>query len=99
MFCPQCGTDNPNGARFCGSCGASLPHAARPAQPGDPQHEGVSQGLKIGVAVASLIIPLIGIILGIIYMLDSNPQKNAAGRLWLLVGGGVVVFYCFLMRI
>ena len=24
MYCPQCGKENPDDARFCGSCGASL---------------------------------------------------------------------------
>ncbi|HWQ15846.1 MAG TPA: zinc-ribbon domain-containing protein [Roseiflexaceae bacterium] len=40
-FCPQCGVDNPQGARFCDQCGAMLipttgaapPAAAAPAQP------------------------------------------------------------------
>lgn len=31
MFCPHCGTSNPDGARFCQSCGKELP--ARRAQP------------------------------------------------------------------
>ena len=24
MFCPRCGTRNPDGSRFCGACGADL---------------------------------------------------------------------------
>lgn len=28
MFCPKCGAQNPDGARFCGSCGAQLPSNA-----------------------------------------------------------------------
>lgn len=35
MFCPKCGAQNPDGARFCGSCGA--PFAARAPQPAQPQ--------------------------------------------------------------
>lgn len=39
MFCPKCGKENPDTAKFCGGCGASLPQrAATPsgaaAQPG-----------------------------------------------------------------
>lgn len=26
MFCPKCGTQNPDGTRFCRSCGAQLSH-------------------------------------------------------------------------
>lgn len=28
MFCPKCGTQNPDGARFCGNCGNNLQQAA-----------------------------------------------------------------------
>lgn len=33
MFCPGCGAENPDGARFCGTCGRTLPapSGARPA--------------------------------------------------------------------
>ena len=30
MFCPQCGTANPEGARFCSKCGAGLQATAPP---------------------------------------------------------------------
>ena len=30
MFCPQCGTANPDGARFCSKCGAGLQTTAPP---------------------------------------------------------------------
>src|SRR5215213_5093058 len=33
-YCPQCGIDNPDNARFCDQCGAALiPVAAVPTQP------------------------------------------------------------------
>ena len=31
-ICPQCGSENPDGARFCNSCGAPLTAAAEPAR-------------------------------------------------------------------
>lgn len=27
MFCPKCGVQNPDGARFCAGCGSPLPAA------------------------------------------------------------------------
>lgn len=33
MFCPNCGTDNPNSAVFCGSCGCALPRVQKEVQP------------------------------------------------------------------
>lgn len=38
MFCPNCGTKNPDGAAFCSNCGTHLANvqAAKPAQPVQP---------------------------------------------------------------
>ena len=33
MFCPNCGTENPPGSRFCTHCGSALPDAPFPAGP------------------------------------------------------------------
>ncbi|QIA33763.1 zinc-ribbon domain-containing protein [Collinsella aerofaciens] len=30
MFCPACGTKNPDDARFCASCGKPLPQGGVP---------------------------------------------------------------------
>ena len=42
MFCPKCGSQQPDGAAFCGSCGASLsaPAQTAPAQTSAPQAQG-----------------------------------------------------------
>ena len=36
-YCPNCGSQLPDEARFCGSCGATIPAAEAPAQPAYPQ--------------------------------------------------------------
>ena len=51
----------------------------------DAQPE-VTNGLKFGVLIASLIIPVIGIILGIYFMNNSNLNKKAVGKSWLITG-------------
>lgn len=95
MNCLQCGTPNPADAKFCGSCGASLPASpAPPPPPPPPAGEAVSQGLKIGVIIGSLFIPLLGIVMGILYLNDPNPEKKAVGKLWLIVGVAAVVLGC-----
>lgn len=90
MFCPKCGQSNPDEAKFCGKCGAAVSAAAP-----KPVHavsgaatdaEVVSQGMKNGMLVASIILPVIGIVVGIVYLLDANPAKKEAGKLWLIVG-------------
>jgi|TARA_B100000809_G_C14873343_1_gene436382 hypothetical protein len=45
--------------------------------------------LKVGIAIATVFIPLLGIIMGIIFMMDDHPEKKAAGKLWLGIGGGM----------
>lgn len=43
MFCPQCGTQLPDGSQFCSNCGSRIggqqasAQAAQPAQPAQPQ--------------------------------------------------------------
>jgi hypothetical protein len=54
----------------------------------------ISNGLKYGVAIGSVFMPLLGIIMGIISMTDKDPEKQAAGKLWLGVGGGMMAVSC-----
>lgn len=91
MFCTKCGKAIPDDSVFCPECGTSLAekkasHAIEPAS------EGVSNGMKIGMIVGSIFIPLLGIIMGVLYMKDKDPAKQKAGKVWLWVGivAGVV---------
>ncbi len=100
MFCPSCGHDNPANAQFCGSCGATMA-APTPTPPlervsgGRAAAEVVSGGLKWGITAATVFVPLIGIIMGVIYLRDANPEKKAVGKLWLWVGVGMAVLFLF----
>lgn len=73
MFCPKCGTENPDGAQFCASCGNSagaaiierdaVPAAAS-AAPGTTQVVNVQmQGMvqKNGLGTAGFVLALIGV--------------------------------------
>jgi uncharacterized membrane protein len=37
MFCPQCGTENPDGTAFCANCGTTLGAAAAPTSAPTPE--------------------------------------------------------------
>lgn len=104
MFCAECGVENPDDAGFCGECGQSLKVSEFKTKPEpdvitrvvDLDHTGtsVSNGLKYGVVVASFFIPLIGVIMGLIYMVkEEDENKKAVGRLWLYVGLGFAFLY------
>ena len=91
MQCPKCNFENPPEAKFCGKCGETMKLMPPPPP---PPHDDVSKELKIGIAIGSAIIPLIGIIMGAIYMNDPNPNKKAVGKLWLLIGLGAMALWC-----
>ena len=93
--CPNCGNQNPDDAKFCESCGKPLSNSLQ-QQPysGTPIQPGVSGGAKTGLGILSFLIPLVGIILGIIYMNDSDPSKKAAGKTYLYLGIGGMVLGC-----
>ncbi len=44
----------------------------------------VSGGMKIGIAILTFFIPLVGLIMGLIFINDSDPSKQDAGKLWLI---------------
>ena len=97
MRCPTCGQENPAEAKFCGKCATRLAPADLPTSPGPvapAASGGVSQGMKVGVIIGSIVIPLLGIILGLIFMNDPSPAKKAVGKTWLFVGIGAIVFWC-----
>ena len=98
MRCPNCGHENPAEAKFCGKCATRLASAETPFHPGPtgPVSTGgdVSQGLKIGIIVGTVVMPLLGIIMGLVYMNDPSPTKKAAGKTWLYVGIGVLAIEC-----
>jgi len=107
MFCPKCGSENPDDARFCGNCGEAFTNAQRPVpdapEPAarivdlDSTQPAVSAALKWGILAASLLVPLIGIVMGALYMLKGeNEDKKAVGRLWLFASIGIGFFYFLL---
>ncbi len=71
MFCPKCGTENPDGSQFCASCGNGTgavlvdqgvaPVAAAPSttQVVNVQMQGSSQ--RNGVGMAGFVLALIGV--------------------------------------
>jgi len=94
MQCPKCSSVNPPEAKFCGKCGERIPPPP-PAPPLPiPPEEGVSEGLKIGMVIGSIILPLVGIIMGAIYMNNPSPAKKKVGKLWLFISIGASIFWC-----
>ena len=94
MYCPSCAAENPDGAAFCGSCGKPMP-GAQPVPPTESPAtpKQVTDATKYGVIAASLIIPLIGIGMGLFYLQSDNSARKDVGKLWLGTGIGLTVLY------
>lgn len=104
MFCSKCGGENPENAKFCGECGQSLSIDEIEAEQEidniakvveiDRAGNSVSNSLKYGIVAASLFIPIIGIIMGMIYILKEEDENlKAVGRMWLFIGLGLAFIY------
>ncbi len=92
MICAKCGdASNPPDTRFCGACGHPMPPppitaagpAAVSALPADGQ---VPAAMAWGVGIATVFLPFIGIVMGIIYMRGAHPSRKATGKVWLILG-------------
>lgn len=105
MFCAQCGTENSDDARFCGSCGTTIdaPDLAPVVPPRSPvaqvldlgtPAEAVPPGLKWGVLAVSVLIPIVGVGMGLYYWIKGGSEEKAAvGRLWFFVALGLAILY------
>ena len=92
MLCSKCGHHNVVEAKFCAKCGTVLqtPDLASGTNPA------VTDGLKWGIVIGAVIIPLIGIIMGVIFLNDTNPEKKAVGKLWIWTGLGAGLVYALM---
>ncbi len=71
MFCPQCGTENPEEATTCSNCGSSLqlpsPDVAQPPRaPAPPTSSMALVSLIMGI-LGWLVLPIIGSVLAVVF--------------------------------
>jgi len=76
MFCPKCGTENPEGAKFCSKCGAEFGVSA--------QSSGKSSEASIGLSanVAGLLCYVLGWVSGIVFLLIEKKSKFVKFHAW-----------------
>jgi uncharacterized membrane protein YvbJ len=95
VFCPHCSHKNPPEAVFCAKCGGSLQLKSQNHK--NSENPTVSEAMKWGMLIATIFIPIIGIVAGILYMQDSNLEKKSVGKLWLYAGLIMIFIYTLKM--
>ena len=85
MVCPYCNTPAENGSAFCTACGAKLAEPTAKAVPTQSQKQAAPAPKTAGLAIASLVLSLVGIfcaglvcgVLGIVFGCASFPKIRA----------------------
>lgn len=99
MFCSKCGEKIPDDSTFCPFCRNPVtkeePSLSSSSQ-SVPLGREVSAGMHIGIIVGTLFIPLIGLIMGIIYLKSPSLAKKKAGKIWLWVAIGAFIINLFI---
>lgn len=108
IFCWKCGTPNDDQRQACGKCGTllkqqaqqSVPYVPPPPQSAPRPVAGPQKGLpnQVGLCVLGFLFPLIGIIIGLIYIGDAaDPAKQKTGKevlWWSLVLPAILILFC-----
>lgn len=63
----------------------------RPKSSKSGDKNAVTNGLYIGVMIATVIFPIIGVIMGFTYMRKDHPTAKKAGKSWLVVGSIMIL--------
>lgn len=80
--CVSCGRSISWDANVCPYCG----HDYRMAMMGPAQTQArISDGMKILLYIVSFIIPLVGLIVGIIYYTKPEPEYKEVGKICLII--------------
>jgi len=80
MYCPKCGAENPEGAKFCSKCGAQLGAAGAPSEgPVKPEAES-STGMSANVA--GLLCYVVGWVTGIVFVVWEKKSTFVRFHAW-----------------
>lgn len=94
MTCPNCGYASEQVFHFCAGCGVAV--ASGVAVVGrDPA--ALSPARRWGVLAATFVLPLIGVAMGVHYVVDARAEQRAAGQLWLVTGLALTLVYAALI--
>ena len=95
MFCPKCGSENPEGAKFCSKCGAELGVSTQSSRTSSEASTGLSPN------VAGLLCYVGGWISGIVFLVIEKKSKFVKFHAWqsIMTFGVLTVAYLILFSI
>ena len=99
MFCPKCGTENPDEAKFCSKCGAGMGGAATPGN--DKAGADAESSTGMSANVAGLLSYVAGWITGIVFVVLEKKSTFVKFHAWqsIMTFGVLTVAYLVLWRI
>ena len=80
MFCPKCGTENPDEAKFCSKCGAGMGGAATPGN--DKAGADAESSTGMSANVAGLLSYVAGWITGIVFVVLEKKSTFVKFHAW-----------------
>ena len=80
MFCSKCGTENPDGAKFCSKCGGGFGIPAQPSEGGTKPEAESSTGMSANVA--GLLCYLFTWITGIVFVVIEKKSTFVKFHAW-----------------
>mgnify|MGYP001024618447 CR=1 FL=1 len=80
MFCPNCGTENPKGAKFCSKCGAEFGASVEPSK-GTPKPE-AETSVGMSANIAGLLCYVATWITGIVFVVLEKKSKFVKFHAW-----------------
>jgi hypothetical protein len=92
MTCPNCGFESSHVFYFCSGCGVAVASGVAVVDPA-----AISNAKRWGVFAATLLLPLIGVAMGTLYIVDARDEQRALGRLWLIAGVALTLVYAALL--
>lgn len=92
--CPDCGRVQQPDFILCPYCGHGSVGALAP-----PESEDFGQGSRIVLYLLSLIVPIVGIIFGLMFMTNPKQEYKHVGRVMVLLGIVLLVWVVAMMLI
>ena len=92
MFCKYCGKEIADEAVVCIGCGRPVQPLKPTIPPSMPSNGAWSSGAMTGLVIATILMPIIGLILGVIFMSNNSAsqERKKQARTLLIVGCSII---------